>query len=119
MPNLAFDIAHLLAGSLVLVSPYLLHRDTRYYAEPRRFLPERWTPDATAQRPQYSFIPFSAGPRSCLGEHLAWMEMLLVLTTIAQRWRLRALRGYPLQLLPLISLRPRYGMRMRAAARAA
>src|SRR5207249_2060431 len=115
----AIDGVHLPAGSLVLVSPYLLHRDPRYYAEPQRFAPERWTPDAAALRPQFSYIPFSAGPRSCLGEHLAWMEMLLVLATIAQRWRLQLLPGYPLQLLPLIALRPRYGMRMRAEARTA
>ena len=105
------------AGSLVLVSPYVMHRDARYFREPLRFVPERWTRDATAKRPQLSYIPFSAGPRSCLGEHMAWMEMLLVLVTIAQRWQLRLMHGYPLQLLPLISLRPKYGMRMRAEVR--
>jgi cytochrome P450 len=105
------------AGALVLVSPYVMHRDGRYFSEPLRFVPERWTPDATTQRPQFSYIPFSAGPRGCLGEHLAWMEMLLVLATIAQQWQLRLMPGYPLELMPLISLRPKYGMRMRAMAR--
>jgi cytochrome P450 len=105
------------AGSLVLVSPYVMHRDRRYFPEPLRFDPERWTPEATASRPEFSYFPFSAGPRSCLGEHLAWIEMQLVVATIAQRWRLRLELGYPLELLPLISLRPKYGMRMKAEPR--
>ena len=108
---------HLPADSLVLVSPYVMHRDRRYFAEPLRFDPERWTPAAISARPVFSYLPFSAGPRSCLGEHLAWMEMLLVVAAIAQRWRLRLELGYPLELLPLISLRPKYGMRMHAEPR--
>jgi cytochrome P450 len=108
---------HMPAGSLVLVSPYVMHRDRRYFAEPLRFDPKRWTPEATASRPEFSYFPFSAGPRSCLGEHLAWMEMQLIVAAIAQRWRLRLEPGFPLELLPLISLRPKYGMRMKAEAR--
>jgi cytochrome P450 len=105
------------AGSLVLVSPYVLHRDRRYFAEPLRFDPERWTPETAAGRPEHSYVPFSAGPRSCLGEHLAWMTIQLVVATIAQRWRLRLELGFPLELLPLISLRPKYGLRMHAEPR--
>jgi len=105
------------AGSLVLVSPYVMHRDRRYFAEPLRFDPERWTPEASVGRPEYAYLPFSAGPRSCLGEHLAWLTMQLVVATLAQRWRLRLELGYPLELLPLISLRPKYGMRMHAEPR--
>jgi cytochrome P450 len=105
------------AGSLVLVSPYVMQRDQRYFAEPLRFDPDRWTPEATVSRPAFSYFPFSAGPRSCLGEHLAWMTMQLVVASIAQRWRLRLELGYPLELLPLLSLRPKYGMRMHAEPR--
>jgi len=54
------------AGSLVLVSPFVLHRDARYFTEPLRFDPDRWTPEATSARPPFSYFPFSAGPRSCL-----------------------------------------------------
>jgi cytochrome P450 len=104
------------AGSLVLVSPYVMHRDSRYFVDPLRFDPERWTPQATASRPKSAYFPFSAGQRSCLGEHLAWITMQLVVATIAQRWRLRLELGYPLELLPLIALRPKYGMRMHALA---
>jgi cytochrome P450 len=113
----AIEGVHMRAGSLVLVSPYVMHRDRRYYAEPLRFDPERWLAAAVAGRPQFSYFPFSAGPRSCLGEHLAWMEMQLIVAAIAQRWRLRLELGYPLELLPLISLRPKYGMRMHAEPR--
>jgi cytochrome P450 len=105
------------AGSLVLVSPYVMHRDRRYFPEPLRFGPERWTPQASASRPEHGYFPFSAGPRSCLGEHLAWITLQLVVATIARRWRLRLELGYPLELLPLIALRPRYGMRMKAEPR--
>jgi cytochrome P450 len=105
------------AGSLVLVSPYVMHRDSRYFPEPLRFDPDRWTPEASARRPPFSYFPFSAGPRSCLGEHLAWIEMQLVVAAIVQRWRLRLLPGYPLVLLPLLALRPKYGMRMQAHER--
>jgi cytochrome P450 len=113
----AIDGVRLPAGSLVLVSPYVMHRDRRYFAEPLRFDPERWTPQASASRPRFSYFPFSAGPRSCLGEHLAWMTMQLVVAAIAQQWRLRLVLGYPLELLPLLALRPKYGMRMHAESR--
>jgi cytochrome P450 len=108
---------HMPAGSLVLVSPYVTQRDARYFTDPLRFDPDRWTPEATSARPTFSYFPFSAGPRSCLGEHLAMMTMQLVITTIGQRWKLKLSPGYPLELLPLISLRPKYGMRMKAEAR--
>ena len=113
----SIDGIQLPAGSLVLVSPYVMHRDRRYFSEPLQFDPERWTPRSTADRPEFSYLPFSAGPRSCLGEHLAWMEMQLVVAAIAQRWRLRLLPGFPLELLPLIALRPKYGLRMQAEPR--
>jgi cytochrome P450 len=105
------------AGSLVLVSPYVMHRDHRYFRDPLRFDPDRWTHEVSAERRGLSFIPFSAGPRSCLGEHLAWITMQLVVATITQRWYLRLEPGYPLELLPLIALRPKYGLRMRAQPR--
>ena len=108
---------HMPARSLVLVSPFVVQRDERYFVQPTQFDPERWAAHATSKRPEYAYIPFSAGPRSCLGEHLAWQEMVLLLATVAQRWRLRLLPGYPVELLPLISLRPRYGMPMRVEAR--
>src|SRR5262249_22183593 len=105
------------SGSLVPVSPEVVQRDEREFSGPEQFDPERWRSHALGRRPSYAYIPFSAGPRSCLGEHLAWLEMVSLLAAVAQRWRLRLQPGYPLELLPLISLRPRYGMSMRVEAR--
>ena len=99
-------------GSFIFMSQYLMQRDARYFPDPDRFEPERWTPEATAKRPRYSYFPFGGGPRQCIGEGFAWVAGLLVLATIAQRWRLRLVPGQRVALEPLITLRPKYGMRM-------
>ena len=105
------------AGSLVLVSQYVMHRDGRYFPEPQRFDPERWRPSAREARPQFSYFPFGGGPRRCLGEAFAWMEGLLLIATLAQQWRLRLVPGYPVALHPVITLRPKHGMRMTVSKR--
>jgi cytochrome P450 len=105
------------AGSIVLLSQYVSHRDARYYAEPARFAPERWTPEARAERPKFSYFPFSGGSRSCLGEHFAWMEGVLCLATIAQKYRLRLVPDHPVELQPQLTLRARHGIRMQLERR--
>jgi cytochrome P450 len=70
-----------------------------------------------AARPKLSFFPFGAGPRMCIGEDFAWMEGMLVLATIAGRWKFRLLPGHVIDLQPRITLRPKYGMRMRLERR--
>jgi cytochrome P450 len=100
------------AGSLVLMSQYVMHRDPRYFPDPERFDPERWTREAQAARPKFSYFPFGGGPRLCIGESFAWMEGVLLLATLAQQWRLRLVPGHPVKLRPLITLRPKHGMRM-------
>jgi cytochrome P450 len=100
------------ARSIVLLSQYIAHRDPRFFPQPERFDPERWTPEAQAARPKLAYFPFGAGARQCIGEQFAWMEAILVLATIAQRWRLRLVEGHPVEPCPLITLRPRHGMRM-------
>lgn len=105
------------AGSLVLVSQYVMHRDGRYFPEPQRFDPERWTPSAREARPQFSYFPFGGGPRRCIGEAFAWMEGMLLIATLAQQWRLRLVPGYPVALHPVITLRPKHGMRMTVSKR--
>jgi cytochrome P450 len=100
------------AGSLVLLSQYTLHRDARYFPEPERFDPLRWTAEARELRPQYSYFPFGGGPRRCIGEGFAWMEGVLLIATLAQRWRLRLVPNHPVKTHPIITLRPRHGMLM-------
>ena len=107
------------AGSVVLMSQYIMHRDERFFPEPDRFDPERWTADAQAQRPKFSYFPFGGGARVCIGEQFAWMEGILLLATIAQQWQMRLVPGHAVDLQPLITLRPRYGMRMTTERRLA
>lgn len=100
------------ALSHVYISPWLMQRDSRYFPDPERFDPQRWTPEAAATRPKFSYFPFGGGDRQCIGEGFAWMELLLVVATIAQRWRLRLAPGQRVEIEPLITLRPKHGMRM-------
>ena len=100
------------AGTVVAAVSYLVHRDPRYWSEPERFQPERWTPEASAARPRFAYFPFGGGPRQCIGEPFAGLEGILILATLAQRWRLRLLPGHPVVAEPLITLRPKHGMPM-------
>ncbi|GGU66417.1 cytochrome P450 [Lentzea flava] len=79
---------HLPAGAEVIVSPHALHHDERYFPEPRRFDPGRWTPEFAASLPRGAFIPFGGGNRQCLGNTFAHTEIVITLATIATRWRL-------------------------------
>lgn len=105
------------AGSVVILSPYVTHHDARYFPEPFRFDPERWTAGAKAARPKFSWFPFSAGSRGCLGESFAWAEGLLCLATLAQKWRLQLVAGHPIALQPQLTLRAKYGIKMRIEPR--
>jgi cytochrome P450 len=105
------------AGTVVLMSPWVTHRDPRFFPDPDRFLPGRWTPEMEAGLHRYAYFPFGGGPRKCIGEHFAWLEATLVLATLAQRWRLRPLPGHAAGTEPRITLRPRGGLPMRAERR--
>jgi cytochrome P450 len=105
------------ARSIILASQYVTHRDARWFPEPERFDPERFTPERQAERPKFAYFPFGGGPRVCIGEQFAWMEGILLLATIAQRWRLRLVPGHPVALQPIITLRPKHGMKMTVGAR--
>ncbi|HZS59652.1 MAG TPA: cytochrome P450 [Gemmatimonadaceae bacterium] len=100
------------ADALVLVSQYNVHRDPRWWREAERFDPDRWYTDDASGRPKFSYFPFGAGTRICIGEQFAWMEGILVLATIARRWRLRHDPTHRVAMEPLVTLRPKYGMRM-------
>ncbi len=105
-------------GAFVVLSALVTQRDARFYPDPMRFDPERFAPEARGARPKFAYFPFGGGARQCIGEPFAWMEGTLILATIAQRWRLRLRAGQRVEPQPLITLRPRYGMRMTAEARA-
>jgi cytochrome P450 len=100
------------ARSLVLLSPYAMHHDARFFPEPERFDPLRWTTEARESRPQFSYFPFGGGPRRCIGEGFAWMEGILLIATLAQKWRMRLAPDQPVEVRPVITLRPKHGMRM-------
>jgi cytochrome P450 len=106
------------AGWLVFVIPYVMHRHPAYWDEPERFDPTRFTPERVAARPKFVYLPFGAGPRQCIGNQFAMMEAHLIVATLAQRYRLHLVPGHQVEPWPLITLRPRHGMRMRVERRA-
>ena len=99
------------ARSVILMSPYVVHRDPRWYSNPGEFRPERWLQEDAA-RPKFAYFPFGGGARVCIGERFAWMEGTLILAAIGQRWRLRLEAGHRVETQARITLRPKYGMRM-------
>ena len=103
--------------SILMLSPYVVHRDPRWFPEPEHFNPERWTPPD--DRPKFSYFPFGGGTRVCIGERFAWMEGVLLLSTVAQRWRFKLVPGHPVETAALITLRAKHGMKMVAEERPA
>lgn len=101
------------SGTTIGMSQYVMHRDPRYYVDPERFDPLRWEPAQVAARPKHCYFPFGSGPRLCIGEKFGWLESSLIIATLAQFWRPRALPGYQARFQPLIALRPRGGIPMR------
>ena len=99
-------------GSNVVMSPWILHRDPRFFEQPEEFNPDRWTAEAVQRLPKFAYFPFGGGPRLCIGASFAVMEANLLLAAIARRFRLRLVPGHPVATLPSITLRPRHGMRM-------
>lgn len=107
----------ILARAIVVLSPYVAHRDPRFWRDPESFQPGRWATAEAQTRPKFSYYPFGGGVRSCIGEGFAWMEGSLLLATIGQRWRFRLAPGCRVEPLPRITLRPRHGLRVLAEPR--
>jgi len=105
------------AGSTILMSQYLTHRDPRFFTEPHRFNPERWNNEIKAKLPRFSYFPFGGGPRSCIGEQFAWMEGILAISTVSRRWRMDLEPSRLVVPQPLLTLRPKYGILMRLIRR--
>jgi cytochrome P450 len=94
-----------------------MHRHPRYFPDPNRFDPERFTETAKKERPQFAYFPFGGGARICIGEHFAKMEGTLVLASIAQRFRLSLVPGQTIVPEPKMTLRPKHGLIMRIQQR--
>jgi cytochrome P450 len=97
------------ANTIFFVSPWIMHHDPRFWAEPKEFVPERWMSPSPG-RPRMAYIPFGSGPRVCIGERFAWMEGVLLLARIGQKWRFRLAPDAKIVPQPLITLRMKYGL---------
>ena len=106
-------------GTILVASQFAVHRDPRFFAEPLKFDPSRFTAEAKALRPRMAYFPFGAGSRQCIGEGLAWMEGTLSLAAMIQEWRVVALEGAPrsIALAPSVTLRPKGPVRLRVERR--
>jgi cytochrome P450 len=102
-------------GTEVMFSPWVVQRSPSLWEEPLAFRPERFASERVAQMPRYAYFPFVGGPRQCIGNSFALMEGQLVLATILQRWRLVPVPGHVVEPEPLLTLRPRHGVRMTLA----
>ena len=106
------------AGSTVLSSQYILHRDPRFWDSPNEFLPERWDAQSVKEAGQKNiYFPFGGGVRRCIGESFAWAEGILLLAGVARKWKLSLVPGQRIETKPMITLRPKFGMRMLINAR--
>ncbi|HXH22943.1 MAG TPA: cytochrome P450 [Dehalococcoidia bacterium] len=105
------------AGSQIVMSQYVTHRHPAFWERPDEFDPERFTPERSAGRPRFAYFPFGGGPRYCIGADFAMIEAQLTLAAVAQRYRLRLSPGHPVEVDPLVTLRPKHGMVMRLERR--
>jgi cytochrome P450 len=104
-------------GSIVFLIPFVVHRRPKLWPDPEGFDPERFAPEAAAERPRFAYFPFGGGPRQCIGNQFAIVEALLILATVARRYRVRVAPGQHIAPEPLITLRPRPGIRVTLEAR--
>lgn len=104
------DGYHIPARSYILWSPYISHRHPDFWEKPKQFYPEHFSAEHVAKRPRHAYMPFSSGPRICVGNTFAMTEMQLVLATMTQRYRVSLAPGHRVELEPLLSLRPKNGV---------
>jgi len=100
------------SGADIFMSQYVVHRDPRYYRDPERFIPERWSSEETKNLPRFAYFPFGGGTRRCIGEPFAWMEGVILIATIASKWKMRLVPRQKIVPQALITIRPKYGMNM-------
>ena len=100
------------AATDVLISPYLVQRHPAHWSDPDRFDPDRFLPETAAGRNRFAYLPFGLGPRACIGEHLALVEMHTHVATLARRFDLELVAGQNIELEPQVNLRTRHPLRM-------
>jgi cytochrome P450 len=106
-----------LPGEQIITSQWVIHRQPRFFPDPDRFYPERWADGLQKRLPRFAYFPFGGGPRLCIGNNFAMMEAILLLATIAQRFRLSLLPGQYVTPFASITLRPQGSLRARLVAR--
>jgi cytochrome P450 len=97
-------------GYTVLMSQWVNHRDPKYFAEPERFLPERWGDGLAARLPKFAYYPFGGGQRMCVGSHFATVEATMVLATVGQKYRFTLDPDATIDIKAQITLLPKYGI---------
>jgi cytochrome P450 len=104
-------------GTQVFGFQWVIQRDPRWFADPSAFRPERWGEGSVSRLPRYAYFPFGGGPRLCIGNYFATMEAVLILATVARRFRLRLVPGREVEVLPALSLRPKSGVLVKLEGR--
>jgi cytochrome P450 len=99
-------------GQNIILQLYILHRSPELWEQPNIFNPDRFAPELVQNRPKHHFMPFGTGPRMCIGQHFAMMEMQLMLIMLIARFDFNIVNGYELEVAPLITLRPKKGIRL-------
>jgi cytochrome P450 len=122
LPRIAKEADHIggfavPAGADVIICPYLLHRSPHWWPDPERFDPERFASASRAGRERYSYIPFGAGPRFCVGNNLGMMEATIVLAALCRDLTLTSVPGHQIEGEPMLTLRVRGGLPMNVAVR--
>ena len=105
------------AGWVMMFSPWVMHRSSRYFEDPQAFRPERWENDLEKRLPKGVYLPFGDGPRVCIGKSFALMEAILVLATIARRFQLSLVPDQSLEPLASMTIRPKHGVRVKVLSR--
>ncbi len=105
---------HIPSKSLILASQFVMHRDARFWTKPDEFVPERWEDSSIKEAGnKFTYFPFSKGVRSCIGESFAWMEGVLLLAVLGRKWKLKLMPEQKIATQAMITLRPKFGMKMR------
>jgi cytochrome P450 len=105
------------AGSNIVVSPWVTHRDARFFPEPLAFEPDRWTAEFEQALPKFAYFPFGGGPRACIGNNFALMEAAVLLAAVAQRYSITMAPGADVEPMASITLRPQDGVLVRLQRR--